>query len=80
VKRFLVIWTENTRKTVLELFDYVFSENGLMAWKHGNHFFQESIKNFLGEDRLKKFLNFTLHYLADIDIPVKRYCTLHALS
>ena len=32
----------------------------------------QSFKNHLGEDRLKRFINFTLHALADIDIPIKR--------
>lgn len=26
----------------------------------------------LGEDRLKTFINFVLHYVADLDIPIKR--------
>lgn len=25
-----------------------------------------------GEDRLKQFINFVLHYIADLDIPIKR--------
>ncbi len=32
----------------------------------------QSFKAFLGEEKLKEFLNFTLAYLATIDIPVKR--------
>ena len=31
-----------------------------------------SIKDFLGEEKLKQFINFCLKYLADIDIPIKR--------
>eukprot|EP01017_Pseudomicrothorax_dubius_P044796 TRINITY_DN7620_c0_g1_i4.p1 TRINITY_DN7620_c0_g1~~TRINITY_DN7620_c0_g1_i4.p1 ORF type:complete len:172 (+),score=65.29 TRINITY_DN7620_c0_g1_i4:64-579(+) len=31
-----------------------------------------SIKDELGEERLKTFINFCLKYLADIDIPIKR--------
>ena len=27
---------------------------------------------FAGEDRLKQFINFVLHYIADLDIPIKR--------
>ena len=27
---------------------------------------------FIGEDRLKQLVNFTLHYIADLDIPQKR--------
>ena len=53
-------------------FDYNFGENGLDAWKEGKQFATASFKEYLGEDKLKKFLNFTLHQLADIDIPIKR--------
>jgi phosphomannomutase len=56
------------------MFDYVFPENGLMAFKDGNSkpIAQTSFKDFLGEEKLKAFINFTLGYLATIDIPVKR--------
>jgi len=57
---------------VLKEFDYVFSENGLMAYKNGQLLAQQSIKLHLGEAKLKRFINFCLHYLADIDIPIKR--------
>ncbi|XP_059075104.1 phosphomannomutase-like [Cryptomeria japonica] len=33
---------------------------------------RESFKEFLGEEKLKELINFTLHYIADLDIPVKR--------
>lgn len=32
----------------------------------------QTIQAFLGEDRLKKFINFTLLCLSEIEIPVKR--------
>jgi phosphomannomutase len=50
----------------------VFSENGLMAHKGGELLAVQSFKKHLGEDRLKQFINFTLHYIADLDIPIKR--------
>ncbi|GAM20816.1 hypothetical protein SAMD00019534_039910 [Acytostelium subglobosum LB1] len=53
-------------------FDYLFAENGLNAFKAGAPLAQQSFKNFLGEENLKKFLNFVLHYIADLDIPIKR--------
>jgi len=31
-----------------------------------------SLKNYLGEDKLKQLINFSLHYIADLDIPIKR--------
>mmetsp|Transcript_28742 Transcript_28742/g.27709 ORF Transcript_28742/g.27709 Transcript_28742/m.27709 type:complete len:168 (+) Transcript_28742:79-582(+) len=52
--------------------DYTFSENGLYALKNGEFFAQKSIKDELGEEKLKKFVNFTLKYLCDLDIPIKR--------
>ena len=52
--------------------DYTFSENGLYALKKGQFFAQKSIKDHLGEDKLKKLINFCLHYIADLDIPIKR--------
>lgn len=57
---------------VVSEWDYVFSENGLVAYKEGSLLAQQSLKNFLGEERLKKFINFVLHYVADLDIPIKR--------
>ncbi|XP_047953892.1 phosphomannomutase-like [Salvia hispanica] len=30
------------------------------------------LKSFLGEEKLKELINFSLHYIADLDIPIKR--------
>jgi phosphomannomutase len=57
---------------VVELYDYVFSENGLVAYKDGKLIGIESIKKWMGEEKIKRFINFTLRYLADLDIPKKR--------
>ncbi len=56
----------------LKLFDYVFSENGLCAFYKGAVLNKTSIKDFMGEDKLKRLINTSLHYMADLDIPVKR--------
>lgn len=54
-------------------FDYVFSENGLVAYKDGNLIATQSISKHLGEDKLKELLNYLLRYLSSIEnIPVKR--------
>lgn len=50
----------------------MFSENGLVAYKHGSLLAQQSLKAHLGEAKLQKLLNFILRYVADLDIPVKR--------
>ncbi|XP_031398424.1 phosphomannomutase isoform X1 [Punica granatum] len=64
--------TEQLGKTVINDYDYVFSENGLVAHKDGKLIGTESLKSLLGEAKLKEFINFTLHYIADLDIPIKR--------
>eukprot|EP00746_Dinoflagellata_sp_MGD_P000200 gnl/MRDRNA2_/MRDRNA2_100364_c0_seq1.p1 gnl/MRDRNA2_/MRDRNA2_100364_c0~~gnl/MRDRNA2_/MRDRNA2_100364_c0_seq1.p1 ORF type:complete len:261 (+),score=50.84 gnl/MRDRNA2_/MRDRNA2_100364_c0_seq1:83-865(+) len=53
-------------------FDYCFSENGLLAMKDGEIIGQTSLKTHLGEDNIKRVVNWTLRYIADLDIPVKR--------
>lgn len=52
--------------------DYIFSENGLVAYKGTSLINKTSISSHLGEDKLKQFTNFCLRYIADLDIPVKR--------
>jgi hypothetical protein len=58
---------------VLDMFDYVFVENGLEAFHDGELIHRQDIKKYLGEENIKRFINFCLHYIADLDIPVKRY-------
>ncbi|KAJ6504870.1 eukaryotic phosphomannomutase [Mycena vitilis] len=53
-------------------FDYAFGENGLVAYKLGKALESQSFIKYVGEDRYKRLVNFILHYLADIDIPIKR--------
>ncbi|KAM3207278.1 hypothetical protein ACQJBY_062468 [Aegilops geniculata] len=59
-------------KSVITDYDYVFSENGLVAHRNGELIGTQSLKAHLGDEQLKEFINFTLHYIADLDIPVKR--------
>jgi len=56
----------------LEHFDFFFSENGLAAYKDAKEIKKTSIKEHLGDAKLKPLINFILHYIADMDIPVKR--------
>jgi len=63
--------TEQLGKSVFTDYDYVFSENGLVAHKNGELIGTQSLKSFLGDDKLKEIINFTLHYIADLDIPIK---------
>ena len=54
------------------MFDWCFAENGLWAAKDGAIIGQTSFKDHLGEDKLKKLINWILRYFSDLDIPVKR--------
>lgn len=63
---------EQVGKEIINAMDFTFSENGLYSLKEGKVFAVKSIKDELGEDRLKKFINFCLKYIADLDIPIKR--------
>ncbi|KAM0942083.1 putative phosphomannomutase [Dioscorea sansibarensis] len=68
----LVKISEQLGKSVINDYDYVFSENGLVAYENGELIGCQSLKSFLGEEKLKEFINFTLHFIADLDIPIKR--------
>ncbi|KAI0741541.1 eukaryotic phosphomannomutase [Daedaleopsis nitida] len=57
---------------VLDDFDYMFGENGLTAYKLGKQLPSQSFISFVGEERYKVLANFILHYIADLDIPIKR--------
>lgn len=53
-------------------FQYVFAENGLVAYESGNLINKECIQSHMGEEKLQKFINFSLRYMSDITLPVKR--------
>lgn len=63
---------EQVGENNFELFDYVFSENGLCAYNKGKLINKTSIANYFGEENIKKIINKSLHYIADLDIPIKR--------
>jgi len=64
--------TEQIGSDMVASLDYVFSENGLYTLKGGKLLEKASIKDYLGEENLKKIINFCLRYIADLDIPIKR--------
>ncbi|KAF8726538.1 hypothetical protein AX14_007743 [Amanita brunnescens Koide BX004] len=57
---------------VAQDFDYAFGENGLTAYKLGQKLESQSFIKFIGEERYKTLVKFILHYVADLDIPIKR--------
>ena len=56
---------------VLNKFDFVFSENGLVAHKAGKLLEVQSITKFIGEEKLQKFKNFSMAYMAQLTLPAK---------
>lgn len=57
---------------VTTLFDFCFAENGLTAYRMGQPLASNSFINWIGEDNYKKLVRFILHYIADLELPVKR--------
>lgn len=71
---------------MIDIFDYAFPENGLVAYEQGKllecqvcvfialckiSLFKSFIK-WLGEEKYKKFANFCLRYMSEIDILEER--------
>jgi len=61
-----------TEQVPFDEFDYAFAENGVVAFKLGKALPSKSFITFLGEEKYKPLVNFILHYIADLDTPVKR--------
>lgn len=57
---------------LLQNFEYVFAENGLVAYKNGECLPTDNIVDFIGEDKLQRFINFALRHLSEITLPCKR--------
>ncbi|CAI2353981.1 unnamed protein product [Caenorhabditis sp. 36 PRJEB53466] len=57
---------------LLSLFDYIFSENGLVGFKGTDPFPSQSIQKAIGDEKLQELINFALRYMSDIRLPVKR--------
>jgi len=63
---------EQLGKGIVDIFPWNFSQNGLVAYKRGKLLEVQTISKHLGEDNLKRIVNWTLKYIAELDIPVKR--------
>lgn len=62
---------EQLGKGIANVFPYNFSQNGLVAYKNGELLEVQTIAKFLGEDNVKRVVNWVMKYLCEIDIPVK---------
>ncbi len=66
---------ENTTQSTYDIvnrYNYVFAENGLVAYKNGSLLAKESILNYMGEEKLQKFINYCLKYMSELQLPAKR--------
>ncbi|XP_052769310.1 uncharacterized protein LOC128209345 [Mya arenaria] len=57
---------------VIHHFDYVFAENGLVAYKDGVQIGQQNLLKHMGEEILQRVINFSLQYLSQLTLPAKR--------
>ena len=57
---------------VLQRYDYVFSENGLIAHKKGAEIGRTNISSFMGDELIQRFINFALLKMSQIQLPCKR--------
>ena len=80
ISAYLKVWLSLKWTSAIQDFDYAFAENGLTAYKLGKEFPSQSFIKFLGEEKYKVLAKFILHYIADLDIPIKRYAMLYSLT
>lgn len=57
---------------ILQQFDYIFPENGLVQIEKGVEVGKQSLQAHLGEATLQRFINFVLRYLSELELPFKR--------
>ncbi|KJP86197.1 hypothetical protein AK88_04168 [Plasmodium fragile] len=55
-----------------EIFEFVFSENGVVAHKGKEQFYSDSITKFLGEENMQQLVDYCLVYIANLRVPKKR--------
>ena len=68
----LIKQEEQLGKENIKLFDWIFSENGLMAFKGEQLINRTSIKDFLGEEKICELIDRVLLCFSQIKLPVKR--------
>lgn len=57
---------------ILQHFDYIFPENGLVQIEKGVEVGKQNLQQHLGEETLQRFINFVLRYLSELKLPFKR--------
>lgn len=62
---------EQLGKGIVKEVVWNFSQNGLVAYNNGILLESNSISKFIGEDNIKRIVNWVMKYLSDLDLPVK---------
>jgi phosphomannomutase len=62
---------EQLGEGIVNVFPYNFSQNGLVAYKNGQLLNIQTMAQQIGEDNVKRIVNWTLKYIAALDIPIK---------
>jgi len=62
---------EQLGEGIVRKFPWNFSQNGLVAYKNGELLEVQTIAKHIGEDNVKRIVNWVLKYVAELDIPVK---------
>ncbi|WP_411024171.1 hypothetical protein, partial [Salmonella sp. s58408] len=63
---------EQLGESVMQDYDYSFSQNGLVAYKAGELIGEQTISKHVGEETLQKIINGGLTDMSDIDSPGQR--------
>jgi len=63
---------EQLGKGIVKEVVWNFSQNGLVAYNNGILLESNSISKYIGEDNIKRIVNWVMKYLSDLDLPVKR--------
>jgi phosphomannomutase len=63
---------EQLGEGIVKVFPYNFSQNGLVAYANGELLEIQTISKFLGEENVKRLVNWVMKYLSDVDLPIKR--------
>src|SRR5699024_131209 len=63
---------KNAIPELVNKYQYVFAENGLIAYEGGQLIGKKSILTEVGEKKTQRLINFCLGYLSKIELPCKR--------
>lgn len=62
---------EQIGENIFNLFEYVFSENGLTYYKNGELIHQKSLRTYFTQQQLNAFISVALKLISELDIPIK---------